>query len=97
MEKPMSKSTFVRFRVTPDELSAIQREATKRGVTVSKLAGDIVLDVIQDGEIRGDLPTQKCFEEIRRFRRLFCAVMYRSLSGTLTKHDLGRLEKESAE
>jgi len=96
VSNPISKSERVYLRVTQNELSAIKREAKKRGVTVSKLAGDLVLDVIQDGEIRGDLPTQKCFEEVRRLRRLFCAIMYRSLSGTLTKHDIERLEKESA-
>ena len=85
------------FRVTADEREAVRRAAKKAGVTVSQLCGKIVLDVVQDAHVRADLPTQKCFEEVRRLRRLFCRVMYLSLSGSLTKHDIERLEKGSAE
>jgi hypothetical protein len=91
------RTKTLQIKVTPSEQKAVREAAKKAGLTVSELCAKLVLDVIQDGEIRGDLPTQKCFEEVRRLRRLFCAIMYRSLSGTLTKHYIERLEKESAE
>jgi hypothetical protein len=88
---------FVRFRLTPDELSAVRREAERRKVTVSQLAGQIVMHaVLKDGGER-DVANQMVFEEVRRFRKMYCSVMFKSLSGTLTKQDIERMEKESAE
>lgn len=96
MSTSTSKSARVYFRVTPDELSAIRAEAKRRGVTVSQLSGQVVMHaVLKDGGER-HVANQMVFEEVSRFRKLFCRVMYRSLSGTLKKEDIERLEKEGA-
>jgi hypothetical protein len=83
------------IRLTKTSKAAVEDAAKSRGMSVSQLGEQVVLAVVLKDRGQIDVMNEMAVEAVNKFRKMFCRIMYRSLSGTLTKQDIERLEKDS--
>jgi hypothetical protein len=88
------KTKTLQICMTEAEMKAVVEAASRSGMTASQFGAKRVLDGVLGHAGKGE---EAAVEEIRRFRRLFCAAMELSLTAKLTPERFQGLVERTGE